>query len=112
MMLTESFAMLPTAAVSGYYFAHPEAQYFGVARIGDQLGGTTPGAAACRSSRPNDGCGRTSAIEAFIPSKRHWEVPFGDGGRNRTSVRRRFPLMTRDPSVPYDGYLPAKLGKK
>jgi len=38
MVLTESFAMLPTAAVSGYYFAHPEAQYFGVARIGrDQL---------------------------------------------------------------------------
>ena len=38
MILTESFAMLPTAAVSGYYFAHPEAQYFGVARIGrDQV---------------------------------------------------------------------------
>jgi 5-methyltetrahydrofolate--homocysteine methyltransferase len=38
MTLTESFAMLPTAAVSGYYFAHPEAQYFGVARIGrDQV---------------------------------------------------------------------------
>jgi 5-methyltetrahydrofolate--homocysteine methyltransferase len=36
--LTESFAMLPTAAVSGYYFAHPQAEYFGVARIGkDQL---------------------------------------------------------------------------
>ncbi len=36
--LTESFAMLPTAAVSGYYFAHPEADYFGVARIGkDQV---------------------------------------------------------------------------
>ncbi|GAB4139021.1 MAG: methionine synthase [Sphingomonadales bacterium] len=36
--LTESFAMLPTAAVSGYYFAHPEAAYFGVARIGrDQV---------------------------------------------------------------------------
>ncbi|WP_144097162.1 methionine synthase [Croceicoccus sediminis] len=36
--LTESFAMLPTAAVSGFYFAHPESQYFGVARIGpDQL---------------------------------------------------------------------------
>ena len=30
--------MYPTAAVSGFYFAHPEAQYFGVARIGrDQL---------------------------------------------------------------------------
>ncbi|HKR92639.1 vitamin B12 dependent-methionine synthase activation domain-containing protein, partial [Novosphingobium sp.] len=37
-ILTESQAMLPTAAVSGFYFAHPESQYFGVARIGrDQL---------------------------------------------------------------------------
>ena len=36
--LTESQAMLPTAAVSGFYFGHPESQYFGVARIGrDQL---------------------------------------------------------------------------
>ncbi|MEP3421500.1 MAG: methionine synthase [Erythrobacter sp.] len=36
--LTESFAMWPTAAVSGLYFGHPEAQYFGVAKIGrDQL---------------------------------------------------------------------------
>ena len=36
--LTESFAMWPTAAVSGFYFGHPEAQYFGVARVGrDQL---------------------------------------------------------------------------
>jgi 5-methyltetrahydrofolate--homocysteine methyltransferase len=36
--LTESFAMWPTAAVSGFYFGHPEAEYFGVARIGrDQL---------------------------------------------------------------------------
>lgn len=33
--LTESFAMLPTAAVSGFYFGHPQAEYFGVARIGD-----------------------------------------------------------------------------
>jgi len=38
LVLTESFAMLPTAAVSGFYFGHPESQYFGVARIGsDQL---------------------------------------------------------------------------
>jgi 5-methyltetrahydrofolate--homocysteine methyltransferase len=36
--LTDSFAMLPTAAVSGFYFAHPQSAYFGVARIGpDQL---------------------------------------------------------------------------
>ena len=33
--LTESFAMLPTAAVSGFYFGHPQSEYFGVARIGD-----------------------------------------------------------------------------
>ncbi len=36
--LTESFAMLPTAAVSGFYFGHAQAEYFGVARVGrDQL---------------------------------------------------------------------------
>jgi len=33
--LTESFAMLPTAAVSGFYFGHPQSAYFGVARIGE-----------------------------------------------------------------------------
>jgi 5-methyltetrahydrofolate--homocysteine methyltransferase len=33
MSLTENFAMLPTAAVSGYYFAHPQAAYFGIGRI-------------------------------------------------------------------------------
>ncbi len=31
--LTESFAMLPTSAVSGFYFWHPQAQYFGVGKI-------------------------------------------------------------------------------
>jgi 5-methyltetrahydrofolate--homocysteine methyltransferase len=31
--LTESFAMFPTAAVSGFYFSHPEAHYFGVGQI-------------------------------------------------------------------------------
>ncbi len=36
--LTENFAMTPTASVSGYYFWHPEARYFGVGRIGrDQV---------------------------------------------------------------------------
>ena len=33
--LTESYAMLPTAAVSGFYLAHPDAHYFAVGRIGD-----------------------------------------------------------------------------
>ncbi|MDX1606152.1 MAG: vitamin B12 dependent-methionine synthase activation domain-containing protein, partial [Candidatus Competibacterales bacterium] len=31
--LTESRAMLPTAAVSGWYFAHPQSRYFGIGRI-------------------------------------------------------------------------------
>jgi len=31
--LTESYAMYPTAAVSGWYFSHPEARYFQVGRI-------------------------------------------------------------------------------
>jgi 5-methyltetrahydrofolate--homocysteine methyltransferase len=36
--LTESFAMLPAAAVSGFYLAHPQAHYFTVGRIGrDQV---------------------------------------------------------------------------
>ncbi len=33
--LTENFAMWPAAAVSGYYFAHPQAQYMGMGRLGD-----------------------------------------------------------------------------
>ncbi|HLO93748.1 MAG TPA: methionine synthase [Burkholderiaceae bacterium] len=38
MGLTESMAMTPAASVSGFYFAHPEASYFNVGRIGeDQL---------------------------------------------------------------------------
>ena len=38
MSLTESYAMLPAASVSGFYVAHPEARYFAVGRIGeDQL---------------------------------------------------------------------------
>ena len=35
MHLTDSFAMLPAASVSGFYFSHPEAQYFSVDKIGD-----------------------------------------------------------------------------
>lgn len=36
--LTDSFAMMPAASVSGFYFAHAEAQYFGIGKIGaDQV---------------------------------------------------------------------------
>ena len=38
MKLTESLAMWPSAAVSGFYLGHPEARYFGVGKIAeDQL---------------------------------------------------------------------------
>ena len=33
MQITEHFAMLPAASVSGWYFSHPEARYFGVGKI-------------------------------------------------------------------------------
>ena len=38
MDLTESMAMQPGASVSGWYFSHPESQYFVVGRLGrDQV---------------------------------------------------------------------------
>ena len=38
MMLTDSYAMFPASSVSGFYFSHPESQYFNVGVIGeDQL---------------------------------------------------------------------------
>src|SRR5438552_2626065 len=38
MQLTETFAMTPAASVSGFYFAHPDAHYFSVGKIGrDQV---------------------------------------------------------------------------
>ncbi len=38
MQITESFAMMPAAAVSGFYLAHPESHYFAISKIGrDQL---------------------------------------------------------------------------
>ncbi len=35
MQITENFAMLPAASVSGFYLAHPDARYFAVGKIGD-----------------------------------------------------------------------------
>lgn len=33
--LTENFAMLPASSVSGFYFSHPQSQYFGIGKIAD-----------------------------------------------------------------------------
>jgi 5-methyltetrahydrofolate--homocysteine methyltransferase len=35
MGLTESLAMTPAASVSGFYLAHPQAQYFNVGKVGE-----------------------------------------------------------------------------
>jgi 5-methyltetrahydrofolate--homocysteine methyltransferase len=35
-VLTESLAMVPTAAVSGLYFSHPDAHYFGLGKINQE----------------------------------------------------------------------------
>ncbi len=35
MCLTENFAMLPASSVSGFYFSHPQSQYFGLGKIGN-----------------------------------------------------------------------------
>ena len=38
MLLTESYAMLPAAAVSGFYLSHPDSTYFAVGKLGrDQV---------------------------------------------------------------------------
>ncbi|MEE8343925.1 MAG: vitamin B12 dependent-methionine synthase activation domain-containing protein, partial [Woeseiaceae bacterium] len=38
LQLTDSYAMFPTAAVSGFYFSHPDSKYFSVGKIGrDQV---------------------------------------------------------------------------
>jgi len=38
MTLTEHYAMFPAAAVSGWYFSHPESKYFGTGKLGkDQM---------------------------------------------------------------------------
>jgi len=52
--LTESFAMYPTASVSGWYFAHPQARYFAVGQLGaDQVAdyATRRGVAAPEAER-------------------------------------------------------------
>ena len=59
-MLTESFAMLPGASVSGYYFWHPEARYFGLGASAATSSRTTPDARAWPSRKPSAGSRRTS----------------------------------------------------
>ena len=63
--LTESCAMAPAASVSGLYFAHPQARYFTVGRLGPRSGRELRrGARAIsRRRRSNAGCGPTWAYD-------------------------------------------------
>ena len=56
MSLTENYAMLPAAAVSGFYLAHPEATYFAVGKIGEDQ---TADFARRRRSDPSGNTGAT-----------------------------------------------------
>ncbi len=48
MSLTESYAMLPAASVSGFYFSHPQATYFAVGKVA-----RGPGGGLCCAHRPS-----------------------------------------------------------
>jgi 5-methyltetrahydrofolate--homocysteine methyltransferase len=57
MTITENYAMLPAAAVSGFYLAHPEATYFAVGKIGEDQAADL----ALRSGQPEDAAKRALA---------------------------------------------------
>lgn len=70
--LTETGAMWPAASVSGWYFAHAEAHYFGLGRIGrDQV----EDYAARRGIRPEDAERILSANLAYEPESENGEGP-------------------------------------
>ena len=57
--LTENYAMWPAAAVSGFYFSHPDAQYFAVGKIDrDQAEDYARRKAVAISRRPSAGSRR------------------------------------------------------
>ena len=56
--LTESYAMWPASSVSGIYIAHPDAHYFGVAKVERDQVEDYAGAERMDVSRPNAGLDR------------------------------------------------------
>jgi hypothetical protein len=59
MQVTESFAMIPGAAVSGFYFAHPQSKYFSVGKIGNDQVSDMATVAASAKNKSNAGSHRT-----------------------------------------------------
>jgi hypothetical protein len=71
--LTESYAMWPGSSVSGIYIGHPEAYYFGVAKVERDQVEDYAGARAWRSAKSSAGLGRCSTT--FRPSRaRMWKT--------------------------------------
>jgi 5-methyltetrahydrofolate--homocysteine methyltransferase len=84
--LTESFAMWPASSVSGWYFGHPEAQYFGLGRIGrDQVEDYAERAGLSLADAER----RLSPNLAYEPAAPEDEADSGalDGGDGRTTAR-------------------------
>ena len=95
--LTESMAMWPGASVSGWYFSHPDSQYFVVGRIGrDQVVDYAARKGWTLEPRPSAGCPPTSA------TRRTTDLALRDGART-VGWRRGGPAMSepelRDPIV-------------
>ena len=86
--LTESCAMLPAAAVSGWYFSHPAARYFGIGKIGrDQV--------ADYAARK--GWSLAEAVRWLAPNLGPARLP---DGRGRPSRAQR--VRNRRASIPLD----------
>ena len=83
--LTESCAMSPASSVSGFYFNHPEARYFGVGKIGARPG------RGLRAAQGDDG-GRGRPVAGAQPRRRGRRGRRGclsrDVSRSRLAVRR------------------------
>ena len=102
--LTENFAMAPAASVSGLYFAHPEAKYFNVGRLGpDQVedyarrkgvGARGDRALAGAKSVVTSLLASDSAIFRLLPPG---SMSTNNGGAD-DDARRLFPIRKKEPS--------------
>ncbi len=94
MGLTESFAMTPAAAVSGFYFAHPDSHYFAVSKIGRISWKTGRSAPGWRWLRRRSGWRR--CCKRRRAQKMPWRCQFrGVTARSIARQRRKIPCKGR-----------------
>jgi 5-methyltetrahydrofolate--homocysteine methyltransferase len=94
--LTESFAMFPTAAVSGFYFSHPQAHYFGVGQIDrDQVASYAQRKGICSRRAPNLAMARAAdAIQATRATRATPAQPVAPVIQARLVRTRRYTAAT------------------